>query len=204
MKFSHVLLAAILTVLFTIGPGDGVNRGMSSVEEPGPSQTIRPRLPEPPSALVAAGDAAPDFLYQSEDNRWWRLHDLLIQGPVVLVFGASGDRLRALEAERDALLHMGVLPVAVLDLKNGPTWATARRFTLRFPLIPDSRRVIAGQFNVVDAAGEHTVPAWFVLDRKGRVCSLKRGMLPERGFAPVVAGALGLPSPGSQVPIESR
>jgi hypothetical protein len=64
--------------------------------------------------------------------------------------------------------------------------------------------VIAAQFNAVDASTQRTVPAWFVVDRGGRVRALKRGALPRQSLSTLVASALGLPDPASGVPAEVR
>ena len=200
MKISTVLLAALLASLLVIGPGEVTEQTPPLTPDNGARTNLSPRPPEPPSSEVASGDLAPDFAYQGDDNRWRRLHDLLLQGPVVLVFGADQATLVAIEHERDAILRLGAFPVALLDMRNRYAWAIAKRLSLRYLVIPDSRRVIAAQFNIVDASTQQTVPAWFVVDRGGRVRSLKRGALPREGFSKVVATALGLPSPAAEVP----
>jgi peroxiredoxin len=168
------------------------------------SQSEHALPPEPPSAEVEAGDRAPDFSFQGDDDRWHRLHDLLHQGPVLLVFGAEPEILKQVEHERDAILRLGAIPVAVLDVRNGVAWAMARRFGLEYPVVPDSRRVIAAQFNTLDPTGERTAPAWFVVDRSGRVRAVERRDLPRAGYTTRVAMALGLPDPGASVSIDKR
>jgi peroxiredoxin len=154
--------------------------------------------------VVDIGDLAPNFAYQGEDNRWRRLRDLLQQGPALLVFGADAATLTAIDRDRDAILKAGTVPVALLDMRNSVAWATARRLGLLYLVIPDSRRVIATQFHALDATGERTAPAWFVVDRSGRVRAMRRGGLPAQGYAKLAAGALGQPDPETGVPAEKR
>jgi peroxiredoxin len=154
---------------------------------------------EPPPVEVRSGEPAPDFSYQSPDGRWRHLHDLLQQGEVVLVFGASDLELRMLERERDALLDLGVMPVAVLDVKPGSAWNSARKLGLRYTVLADPRRIIGAQFNVLDSGS--LVPGWFVIDRKGMVRGLRRGDLPGQGYPGLVARALSLPLPSVPLPV---
>lgn len=203
MKVYVILLTALLAVILALGPGEVMDQTPPHTEDVA-SRNYRALPPEPPSARVDLGDRAPDFAYQGEDNRWRRLRELLHQGPVLLVFGADPATLTAIERERDAILKLGAVPAVVLDMRNSVAWATARRLGLRYLVIPDSRKVIAAQFNAMDAGGERTAPAWFVVDRSGRVRALRRGTLPQQGYTARVASALGLPDPEAGVPIEKR
>jgi peroxiredoxin len=204
VKVYAIVLTALLAAILALGPGEVMDQTPPPPTDDVASRNYRALPPEPPSANVDLGDRTPDFAYQGEDNKWRRLHDLLQQGPVLLVFGADPASLAAIEHERDAILKLGAVPAAVLDMRNRVAWATARRLGLRYLVIPDSRRVIATQFNAMDAGGERTAPAWFVVDRGGRVRALKRGTLPRQGYTARVAAALGLPDPDAGVPIEKR
>jgi len=204
VKISIVLLAALLAAILVIGPGEVTDQTPPLSTDNGARQSLRPQPPEPPSSEVTLGDQAPDFAYQTEDNRWQRLHDLLLQGAAVLVFGADPATLGAIERERDAMLRLGTVPVALLDMRSGIAWAMARRLGLHYPVIPDSRRVIAAQFNAVEAGSQRMLPSWFVVDRSGRVRALRRGALPKQGFSAVVATALGLPAADAGVPAQTR
>jgi peroxiredoxin len=201
VKVYVILLTALLAVILAMGPGEVMDQTPPRTTDDA-SRNYRALPPEPPSATVDLGDRAPDFAYQGEDNRWRRLRELLHQGPVLLVFAADPATLQAIERERDAILKLGAVPAVVLDMRNSVAWATARRLGLRYVVIPDSRKVIATQFNAMD--GERTAPAWFVVDRSGRVRAMKRGALPQQGYSARVAAALGLPDPGATVPIEKR
>jgi peroxiredoxin len=204
VKVYVILLTALLATILAMGPGEVMDQTPPHNADDAATRNFRPLPPEPPSASVDFGDRAPDFAFQGEDNRWRRLHELLSQGPVLLVFAADNATLTALEHERDAILKLGALPVAVLDMRNSVAWATARRLGLRYLVIPDSRRVIAAQFNALDAGGERVAPTWFVVGRNGMVRAVKRGPLPRQGYPGRVAAALGLPDPGAGVPIEKR
>jgi len=117
--------------------------------------------------IVRVGDPAPNFAFEGFGGRSMRLHHLLDQGPVLLVFGAREADLRRLQAQRNALLDLGVVPVAVVNAGPRTTRALVQRLGLQFTVLADSRGVIADQFNIVE--GERTVPGWFVLDARGRV-----------------------------------
>jgi len=203
MKLPSFMLVAGMAAAVSLQSGDYVTHTPPAGGTQSP-QSLRPKPPEPPGVLVGVGDSAPNFSHQTEDNRWGRLRDLLLQGPALLVFGARDGELQALERDRDALLALGVVPVAVLDARGGTAWSTARRLALRFPVIPDARRVIAAQFNLVDDSGPRTLPAWFVVDRRGRVRALRRGELPRRGYPRLAADALGLPARDEALPTVTR
>ena len=204
MKVSSILLTALLAAILALGPGEITDHTPPLPGYDPATRPFRPMPPEPPARVIESGDQAPDFAFQGEDNRWRRLHDLLEQGPVLLVFGADHALLGEIERERDVLLKLGVVPVALLDLRNGRAFATARRLGLRYPVIPDSRRVIAGQFQAVDPVAQRVVPAWVVVDRSGRVRGLKRGGLPAKGYPARVASVLGLADPGAGIPAEKK
>ena len=203
MKVSSFLLTALLAAMLALGPGEVADLPTLTSQD-GASRNLTPLPPEPPSAQVDVGDRAPDFSFQDEDNHWRRLHDLLEQGPAMLVFGADATTLASIERERDALLRLGVVPVAMMDARARVVRSTAKRLGLHYLVVADSRRVIAIQFNAVESSGERTGPAWFVVDRRGTVRALKRGTLPTEGFAPKVAAALGMPDPAAGVPAESK
>src|SRR5437588_1163625 len=68
---------------------------------------------------VAVGDPAPAFSYLGIDGDWHRSHDLIVGGPVLLVFGAGEAQLVELEQQLGAFHELGVQPVAVLDMRTG-------------------------------------------------------------------------------------
>jgi len=154
---------------------------------------------EPPPTEVAAGDIAPDFSYQSVSGRWLHLHDLIAHGNVLLVFSPADEPLPALERDREALLRLGVIPVAVVQRKAGSAWSYARRQGLQYTVVPDPSCVIAAQFNVLGSSTHAMIPAWFVLDRTGRVRGLGRDGLPATGYPTLAAAALSIPAPGVTV-----
>ena len=121
------------------------------------------------TARPAPGDPAPDFTYQSHDYLWQNLHDMLEQGDVLLVFAGSDEELRALERDREALLASGVVPVAVVMQRETEAWRAVRRYDLAYSLLADPHGAIAEQYGLLDPATQRTVPAWFVIDRHGRV-----------------------------------
>jgi peroxiredoxin len=203
MKALGLVAVAALLASVPFG-GDGVERTSNTTSPRGEAIQSTPLPIDPPNAFVEVGDPAPNVSYLSEDNRWRRLSELLHQGHALLVFGASPAQLRSLERERDALARLGVIPVAVLDVRSGAARGSARRLGLSYLVISDSRRILASQFNAVDRSSQWTLPAWFVIDRSGRVRGLGRGRLPESNWTGAAATALGLPAPGATVPSGAR
>jgi peroxiredoxin len=188
------------TLLLTMLLGPGVDGSRASHERTGltrsPSAFATPA--EPPAVEIQVGDPAPNFSYQGFDGRWMRLHHLLDQGPVLLVFDPGRDILSRLEEERESLLDLGVVPVAVVDSRPGAARSLAQRMGLRFTVLSDERLVIASQFNAVQSTV--LVPSWFVLDHHGKVRGLGRGRLPSAEYPRLCARALSLPLPGAVMP----
>ncbi|MBI1795790.1 MAG: redoxin domain-containing protein [Candidatus Eisenbacteria bacterium] len=193
MKFSPLFVAAALLSM----------RDVPNDHPPGPPNdyidggAVHAAQTEPQASPVDLGDIAPDFSYQAADGRWQHLHDLLAQGPTLLVFGPTDVVLRAIERDRERLYDMGVVPVAVLDVRNGAARTTVEQLGLRYVVLADSRGVIAAQFNAVDGRTGREIPSLFVLDRKRRVRALMRTSLPARGYVSLAANALGIPEPGT-------
>jgi peroxiredoxin len=154
-------------------------------------------------AVVETGAQAPDFSFESSPG-WRRLRDVRAQGHVLLVVAPAEEQLLSLERERARLLSMGVVPMAVLDRRASACRALTARLRLGFTLVPDSRRVIGAQFNAVDGASGVDTPAWFVIDREGRVRDLAHRGWPSRPWSEVCAGALGLPASDTPMPASQR
>jgi peroxiredoxin Q/BCP len=164
------------------------------------STLLQGRALETSATVVELGDQAPDFSYQGAEGRWRRLREILAQGPVLLVFGADELTLRVLEHEREHLLDLGVIPVAVTEMRSGAAQALISRHDLRFTVLSDVQGAIASQFNALNPSTGRQLPTWFVLDRKRRVCGLGRRGLPLRGYPTLAANTLGLPVPGAPLP----
>jgi peroxiredoxin len=162
--------------------------------------TLAPAGTEPPVTVVMPGDPAPDVAWEGPASRPQRLRDLRAQGHVLLVFCPSEAQLQALERDRDHLLDLRVVPAAVLDRSATKVADLARRLGLHFTLIPDSRNIIAAQFNALDPATHRASPAWFVVDRSGRVRGLDRTGVPESGYPRLVSTALVLAAPSVILP----
>ena len=152
---------------------------------------------EPPISEVRVGDPAPNFSYQGFDGRWTRLHHLVDQGPVLLVFGLNESQMNTLERERDDLLGLGVIPVVIVDRNPGQARHLVRRLGLRYTVLADSRLVIASQFNAAEPG--RVTPSWFVIDNRLRVRALFRGRVPQQDYVRLCARALALPMPGGVV-----
>jgi len=159
---------------------------------------------EPGPSLVQPGDVAPDFSYQTESGEWLKLHQLLENGNVMLVFVPTEDELRTVEDARDSLYGVGVIPVAVLDRRPRSTATLANRLGLGFPVIADPQGSIASQFNLVGPPTVRPRKAWFILDRAGRVRGLERGVLPDGGYTRLACDALAIPTPDATVMTGTR
>ena len=146
------------------------------------AQSARPHTP-------GLTETAPDFQYRANDGRWRCLRDLRSQGHVLLVFEPDDGELAALEREADSLHAQGVNPVAVLHGSDSDNWSKIERLGLTYSLLSDPRGELASQFQTA-AVSAQCSPAWFLVDRDGRVRGLGRGTLPETGFADLAALAL--------------
>jgi peroxiredoxin len=191
------LVAAILSS--SVDPG-AVPSGRLAGDRPGALIATQGGKPEPPSAEVRMGDKAPDFSFEGFDGRWRRLRDLRLQGPVLLVFAPDEQELRTIARERERLLSLGVLPVAIVDASSRTAFGLVKKLGLRYSVLADPRRVIAEQFNSTEWRTNAAEPAWFVIDQKGYVRALDRGTFPSTDYTTLAARALGKPIPGNVVP----
>lgn len=200
VTFPGFILALVFVAASPLQTPDGMDRARPLNDDLHRLVGVNPGNPEPPATTVSEGDLAPDFSFESHEHQWLRLHDLVAQGNILLVFGPGNQEVAALERERDALLERGIVPVAVLDRRDGAVWGMAQRLGLRYSLLSDPQCVIATQFNVLHPTTHRPVPSWFVIDRAGRVRALRRTGLPGAGYLGLAATALGLPLAGATVP----
>ncbi len=203
MKFLGLVVTAVVAAALPLNPGGGPLPGQSPPAT-SPGITLRTNAPEPPIAPVEVGESAPNFTFPGADGRSLALSDLTAQGHVLIVFATSEPMLASIEKERDELLDMGVLPVAIVPERPGAAKAEAQRLGLRYPLVSDSRRVVASQYNLVDESGPRILPGYFVVDRRRRVRAAIRGTAPAQSWARVTASALALPRKDAPLPAQSR
>jgi peroxiredoxin len=194
-----IVSVAMLSLTLLLGGGPDLGRGTDPRPASTPAANDSHELAEPPAAEICVGDPAPDFAYQGYDGRWMRLHHLLDQGSVLLVFGGNEAQLSQLEREREALLSLGVIPVAVVDRRPGGARKLAVKLGLAYTVLADSRQVIAAQFNATEAG--RVTPSWFVIDGHGKVRGLLRGAQPVQDYLRVSARSLALPMPGTPLPV---
>jgi peroxiredoxin len=199
MKFTLLFAVAALFAAAD-DPLDRIPRPSGSSLPVTDGTSLLARALETPATEVRIGDQAPNFSYQGGDGRWRHLRDMLVQGPVLLVFGADELTLRVIEHERERLLDLAVVPVAVIEARSGAARAMVERLDLRFTVLADARGTIASQFNAVDPVTGRQLPTWFVLDRQRHVRGLGRRRLPLRGYPSLAANALGLPASGAALP----
>jgi peroxiredoxin len=191
---SRAIAAVVITTALSFAPahaGQTPEPTLPSLPSPAPVDT-----PAPASgyAVVDAGSQAPDFSFESAQG-WLQLSDVRAQGSVLLAFCPDDGQLAALEGERERLLTLGVVPVAVLDRRPNACRALARKLQLGFLLVPDVHREIGAQFNALDPFSRADAPAWFVIDQQGCVRELAHDSWPSRSWTETCAGALGLPAP---------
>jgi len=96
------------------------------------------------------------------------------------------------------------VPVAVLDRGSARAASLARRLGLHYVVVPDPQNVVAAQFNVLDPATRRAAPAWFVVDRSGRVRGLDRRGVPDDGYLSLASRALALASRDAILPGGTR
>jgi peroxiredoxin len=204
MKLSGLVVVILLLAAITQRPGEGPttpppNSGMTAAPQP-----LTPTATEPLPAPIRVGDMVPSVSFQPLDGTSVTLRAFAAQGHVLLVVAPGDEALRALQAERDRLLDLGVVPVAFLDARPGAVRALRRRLGLTFATVPDSRRVVAGQLNCLDVERPYVLPSWFVVDRTGRVRALRRNQMPLGGWRRIAATALGLPATDVTIPTQGR
>ncbi|MBI1799272.1 MAG: redoxin domain-containing protein [Candidatus Eisenbacteria bacterium] len=204
MKSPATMLAVVLLAATSLDASDGDHRHHAVFDNSHPSTTLGPVQPDPPIATLEIGEAAPDFSFEGHDHVWRRLRDLLGEGSVLLVFAPDDARMKTLESERTALLGCGIVPVVVLDRRDGATWSTMQRLHLNYSLLSDPQSVIGSQFNVRDPASGRCAPSWFMVDRSGRVRGLSRERLPQGDFVALARRALGLPGDDVSLPASNR
>jgi len=193
---------SLMSVYFLLlGTGDRVGAVTASRPDRSSGALQAAGQPEPPVMVIRVGDPAPNFSFQGFSGHWMRLHHLLDQGSVLLVFGAGEADLRRLQAERGGLLDMGVILVVVVDDRPGSVRKKEKRLRLQYTVLSDPRAVIADQFNVAD--DRQIEPSWFVVDQRGRVRGLNRGAL-SASYTRIAARSLALPMPGSIFPGSSH
>jgi len=154
-------------------------------------------------AVIDSGSTAPDVSFEYASG-WMRLKDFRQMGHVLLVISPSKEQLVAIEHERNTLVDMGVVPVAVLDERPGTCRELQHSLQLGYTLASDTRRVIGAQFNALEPSSRADAPAWFVIDHKGRVRELGHGSWPEGTWTTTCANALGLPAPDAPRPASYR
>ena len=149
-----------------------------------PADTPRPKY--------GTGNRAPDFQYQSYDDLWQNLHNVLEHGDVLLVFGATDVDLRTIERERETLVKGGLVPLAVVEKSDREVWASVRRLGLTFSLMADPRGAIGAQYGVFDSGLGRSSTSWFFIDRRGKIRSSGIGM-PTQGWLGLATNAFGRP-----------
>ena len=187
--------------LLAAAPGLGTVEGnavqpVALAKNPGSAPQAAATSPTPPADTprpkFSTGNKAPDFQYQSYDDLWQNLHNVLEHGDVLLVFGANDVDLRTIERERETLVKGGLMPLAVVEKSDRDVWASVRRLGLTFSLMADPRGAIGSQYGVYDASLGRSIGSWFLIDRKGRVRSSGIGM-PAQSWLALASNAFGRP-----------
>ena len=184
-------IAALIAVTLAARPARaGVEGHSPSAPDPTASAT------QPPDREMLF-DTTPDPVEDTLDvgkltsgSRWKALHDMLASGDVLLVFAPTDAQLLALESEADSLRAHGVFPVGVRQCTDAANRATIKHLGLSVRLMADPHAELAGDFRLATSSGSGTKPAWFVVDRKGRVRALSHQPLPVKGLTRIVTGTL--------------
>src|SRR5262249_53040199 len=161
-----VSLASVLAVTLLAAAAKPATKDAGSAAPPAFENTVAATSTastDAPRPSLTSGHRAPDFQYQSYDNLWQSLHNVLEHGDVLLVFGASDVDLRALEREREMLVKGGVLPLAVVEKPDHEVWASVRRLGLTYSLMADPRGAIGAQYGVFDAGLGRSSTSWFFI-----------------------------------------
>ncbi len=154
---------------------------------------------------IQIGDSAPGFSYIGIDGQWHGFRQLFARGPVLLVFGARDEDLKALDRIRPVLEDLGVHPVAVLDMGSGSASRLARRLELKCDVIADARCVIGGLYGSLNPETQRHGASYFVLDENGKVRGAARGALPSaRKLVAISARSLGRALPESAQALSKR
>jgi peroxiredoxin len=196
--------AAVAATCFVLAAATPLVHVPGSLDPARTPTTLSAVPSELPVAIVSAGDPAPDVSWDVPGARPQRLRDLRAHGHVLLVFAPTESQLLALERERDGLLDVRVVPVAVLDRGAAGAADLARRLGLHFVVVPDPWSIVAAQFNVLDPATRRAAPAWFVVDRSGRVRGLDRRGVPDGGYLSIATRTLALASRDAILPGSTR
>ena len=163
------------------------------------------RASESSPLRLQVGDPAPGFSYIGLDGRWHGFRQLFARGPVLLVFGARDENLRALDRTRQVLADLGVHAVAVLDMRSGSAARLVKRLEFQGEVIVDSQCVIGGLYGSLDPATQRHGPSYFVLDETGRIRGVGRGALPAaRKLVAISAKSLGRALPESAQALSKR
>jgi len=200
VKCHPFLIAALVAITPAVCPSDAQIRTTHPQLDDG--QGIEHwvyQASETPPTVVTEGAPAPDFSWRAANGEWMRLNNLRAHQSILLVFEPAEGDLRAMQDEHAGLTKVDVLPVAVIDCKDSAAETMSHKLHLSYPVIADPMNVISAQFNVLGKNTLRARPAWFVVDKSGKVRALSREGLPEHGYLQIACSALDLPSPDGTV-----
>ena len=189
MIYGPFLAAALLAAVPTQNAADLVRTSVP-VSNNAVAVTATPVTRTVP-ASPAVGDRAPDFTYQSREYLWQNLHNMLEQGSVLLVFGATDEELRSLERDQEDLIGHGAMPVAVVTQRESDVWHTVQRDGLTYSLLADPHAAISEQYGALDHVTRKPRSVWFVIDRTGHVRASGEGASSTRSWTAITTAALG-------------
>jgi peroxiredoxin len=189
LNYGPILAAALLAAAPTQNAADLVRASVPASNNAA-AVAATPVTRSVPSG-PAVGDRAPDFTYQTREYLWQNLHNMLEQGSVLLVFGATDDELLTLERDQEDLVGHGAMPVAVVTQRESEVWRTVRREGLTYSLLADPHAAISEQYGALDHATHKPRPLWLVIDRTGRVRATGEGVSSTRSWTAIAATALG-------------
>jgi peroxiredoxin len=204
------LLAPLATVLATTVSATAImaaELSAPSAQDPGTATTghVNPIASTQLRGFVEIGDLAPEFSYLGTDGDWHKLREILSDGDILLIFGATESVLKDLTAAKSVFEELGVQPVVVLDMSSGSAARYVRRLDLDLEVVSDARCAIGDLYGSLDRSTGRHAPGYFLLDPKRTVRAMHRGVIPPaRQLVAAAARGLARPMPASAWMLSKR
>lgn len=140
--------------------------------------------PTPASVSATTAAPAPDFDVATSYG-WHRFSELHAGASIVLVFEPGESTLASLEEALPALSARGVEIAAVTRDPDGANWERLERLGITYALYSDPNGHVAELFGLGAPALDPPASAWCLIDARGRIVDLHRGVDPDRLVAEI-------------------